>query len=357
MAPRQRSPRERLATGIYRDTTGISVVVVLDGQPHERRHPLGTPLRTLQAARKKLHATLLRIRGTVAAPGTLAGDAPAYLAAVASMPSYRTRALYVRRWVEVFGLQRRDTLTPLQIRTQLQAWAVTPRPPRREGGPPRPPLKPETLRHLLKVLRHLYTVLDGRGAPNPARDVPMPPAPAPELRAIPPLAIAHILRQFRTGSKTRARLAVLATTGMGPSEIMRLEPGHIRLADGVVMAMARRKGQGAAARAIPLTTHARLALRAFVRAKAWGRFSPPAMHHGFRRACERAGYGATDWRPYDLRHTFAAYVAAAGDQYAVQAVLGHTTIATTTRYTLGSVDARVWNAVLGPRGPRRGPTE
>lgn len=336
--PRNRGKRETLAPGIYRDDRGISIVATVGGQQEERRYPLDTPLEELQRHRRTLAAAMRKTR-RAATPGTLAGDADAYLRAVRSMPSYATRATYVDHWVTALGDVKRRALTPVQIRQQLQAWATGPQP--RYGTP----YAPETLRHLLKVLRHWYTVLDGKGARNPARDVPLPAAPKPEPRAIPPLAVAHILRQFRARSQTRARLAVIATTAMTHAELKRLQPAHIQWEAGVVIALARRKGAGAEARSIPMTRHARLALRAFARVKAWGDFSNSSMHARFRAACEAAGYGETDWRPYDLRHTMLTEVARlTRDDRAVQEWAGHTSAAMVRRYTLGSVSTRLAQA-------------
>lgn len=274
-----------------------------------------------------------------ARPGTLPADAPAYLKAVRAMPSYETRATHVGHWVAALGDLDRSAITPVQIRTQLQTWATTDQ--ARYGRP----YAPETLRHLLKVLRHLYSVLDGKGAANPAREVPMPPAPDPEPRAIPAVAVVRILRQFMPGSKTRARLAVIATTAMSHAEVKRLQPAHVRWDEGVVIALARRKGKGAAARTIPMTARSRRALTEFARVKAWGAFSNSAMHSRFRVACERAGYGETGWRPYDLRHTLLTYLAqVTRDDRAVQEWGGHTSAKMVQRYTLGSVSTRLEHA-------------
>ena len=78
-------------------------------------------------------------------PGTLAGDAPTYLAAVASMPSYQTRALYVRRWCDALGPVSRKKLTAIEVRTQLQVWATCHASAAAAGRfLARPPLKVET---------------------------------------------------------------------------------------------------------------------------------------------------------------------------------------------------------------------
>jgi integrase len=348
--------RETRAPGIYRDATGHEVQVCVGGVRQARRFPRTLALADLKAERERMRVALrtAQARAARAAPasGTLAADAPVYLAAVAGMPSIAERTAHIDHWVEHLGDVPRDALTAVQIRTVLQHWLTAPRVGR--GGRALPPYAVETVRHHLKALRHLYTTLDGRGARNPARDVPMPKAPPLAPRRLPIPAVLAILRQFAETSKTRARLEVIVTTGMSHGEVKRLRPEHVQLEAGVVVALGRRKGQGTAARAIPLTRFSRRAFRRFARLEAWGWFSNSSMHSRFRDACERAGYGATDWRPYDLRHTFASEVAqASGDERAVMALLGQTSTATTRRYTLGSVDPRVQAAIASLARKRR----
>lgn len=346
--PRNRGARERVATGIYRDAVGFSIVATVAGTQHERRVAAGTSLSKLLEAREDLRSELRRRakRAGLNAPaaGTLAKAAPTYLASVRQMPSYRTRRWHIELWVETLGKMHRDDITPAMVSAQLHAWLG-------EGR------SPQTCNHLRTALVQLYVRLDGKEARNPARAVPKFRTEAPIARAIPVLDLARVLHHVRQGSKTRARLAVIATTGLAHAELMRLTRADIDLVGGSLLARARRKGAGSQPRRIPLTHHARLALQLFMRRDAWGVFSTASMRSRFRDACEQAGFGHTDWRPYDLRHTFATQVAAAGDERAVQAVLGHTTTTTTRRYTLGSVDDRVARAVLGMdrRGHDRGP--
>jgi site-specific recombinase XerD len=341
--PRNRGARERVATGIYRDARGFSIVAVVGGEHHERRYPLGTGIRTLMDRREDLKAELRREQARTAATspqfGTLKADAPRYLAAVHSMPSYAARAWQIGLWVEALGHRQRDAINPADVSTQLHTWHAA-------GD------APQTCNHLRTALVQLYVRLDGKEARNPARAVPKFRVEAPVARALPVLAVARILRQFRPRSQTRARLAVIATTGISHAEMMRLMPDDIR--PHVLIARARRKGHGTQPRTIPLTKHARLALRAFVRSACWGRFSTASMRSRFLDACERAGYSGRGWRPYDLRHTFATAVAlASGDDRAVQELLGHTDRKTGQRYTLGSVDARVAKAIEALDGANR----
>lgn len=327
-----RSPRTRIERNIYQDASGYELSVMVNGERRPMRMPLGSTRQQLRAALAQLRAGLQRTSARQAT-GTLAADAPRYLAAVRSMPSYQDRQHHIEQWVAVFGDRRRDTLTAADIAAQLHRWRATGK-------------AAQTCNHLRTALSQLYTVLDGPDATNPARQVRKFPTEPPLPRALPMPAVTAILRRLRKDGKTRARLAVIAYTGMGHAELRRLQAEDVRLDEGVVIARARRKGSGAAPRVIPLTRRARAALRLFVRLDAFGPFSRSSMHTAFRRACDNAGYGDTDWRPYDLRHTFGTEVVlASGDERAAQVLLGHSTLGTTARYTLGAAQARAAAAV------------
>lgn len=319
------TPRRTVARGIYADATGYSIQVMVNGERAERRMPLGTSEEALIEARDALRASLATRTHKA---GTLAQDAERYLAAVRAMPSYTSRRRLIELWVAVMGEFKRKDIQPAGIRAALGAFQRT--------------YSPQYCRHLLRSLQHLYTVLDGKGAANPAREVPLPVVPPPLPRSIPVLAVARILHHVKRRTKTRARLAVIATTGMAHAELRKLRPQDIDWAGGTVFIQGRMKGGGTRARRIPLTTHSRLALAVFARRNAWGHFSGSSMHSKFVEACERAGYPKSGWRPYDLRHTLATQLAhLTRDEGAVQAWLGHTNVSTTQRYTMGSVNARL----------------
>jgi len=344
-----------VATGIYRDAHGFSIVAMVNGVQHERRHPHTLTRQQLIAKREELRVELRKNAEDHAAEvpqaGSLAIDAAGYLAAVRSMPSFDSRDRHIGMWVKALGLHQRDAITPAMVSTQLHTWRRT--------------YAAQTCNHLRTALGHLYSLLDGKGARNPARDVAKFPVEQEVARNIPPMDVARILRQFRPHSKTRARLAVIATTGVSHAELKRMRKQDVDLTRRVVVARARRKGQGSAPRTIPLTRHAVRALRLFSRLDAWGDFSNSSMRSRFLDACANAGFvmrsknvpHGLDWRPYDLRHTFAAEVGrASGDERAVQELLGHTSRSTTRRYTLGSVDARVSQAIAALDRPRPGPS-
>lgn len=156
--------------------------------------------------------------------------ATAYLPTVRAMPSYKSRKRQVALWVEALGETRLPDLTHVMIAAQLQRWATEPRSDEDDAEP----YSPQYCVHLRTALAHLWTTLYP-DAENPVARVPRLPTPEPAVRAIPALALARLQRQFRPGSKNRARLAVMATTGRGraghPTDASRApRAAHVRAA-------------------------------------------------------------------------------------------------------------------------------
>lgn len=364
--PRNRGARQRVATGIYRDARGFELQACVGGERKAARLPLNTSRAALQAAMEDLRSGLrtkakkrLRRRG---AKGTLRAVAPQYLAAVKGMASYKSRRRQIELWVDVLGDRKLAMITHLEIAQQLQRWRTEPRDPQHDASPP---YSEQYVIHLRNALSHLFETLDP-DADNPVDKVQRARTPELVPRTIPLAAFMRILRHFPRGSKMRARLALMAATGLGQSEVMRLRPEDVNLATGVLVARARRKGRGSEARAIPLTRHAVRAARLFVCLDAFGTFATSNLRRDFRLAAAGAGYvlrddehpDGLDWRPYDARHLFGSEVGRlARDERAVQQLLGHADIRTTRRYTQASVDPRVAAAVaaLNAGGRKMGP--
>lgn len=362
--PRNRGARTRVATGIYRDAHGFSIVVVVGGTHHERRQPHGTSLQALIRLRADLGADL-RKKATRGAPakGTLEAAARDYLSTVTAMPSYKSRRRQIALWVEVFGRRPLASLTHVLIAAQLQRWRTTPR------APDAAPYSAQYVLHLHTALSHLFSTLYP-DADNPLDRVPRERPPEAEPRAIGVHDVLRVLAHYPRGSKMKARHAVMAATGLGQTELMRVRRDDVQLAcridrtaafHGLVTARARRKGQGAAPRSIPLTRHAWRAWRLFLRVDAFGPFSTSNLRRAFRAAATAAGFvlkdkahpDGLDWRPYDARHTFLTAVAEASrDERAVQSLGGHSDIRMVRRYTQRSVDPRVMAAIGALERPR-----
>jgi integrase len=275
---------------------------------------------------------------------TLRADVRDYLAQVQTMPTLRDRRDDLALWQKVFGPEReRKTITAGEIRTQLETW-------RAEG------YAANTCNHRRTALMHLWSVLDGKAAPNPARDVPRY---ADDSQNAPPRALSataiELLLYFMPASQTKARISLMACTGWPQAQIMKLTPTDITW-NTAVFVRARRKGKGAAGVWLPLLPGAWAALEAFKKIGAWGDFSTSSMRNSLRRAAKNAtgrvmmplalSTELADVTPYQLRHSFGTLIAGiTQDDRAVQTLLQHADIRTTHRYTSATADPRALAAL------------
>ncbi len=323
----------------------------LDGHLYAKRFPRDTPpaiIRRWLTSVEFTHRTRPRT-------GTFAADAKKYLRAVTPMPTYDQRARHIAAWVEAFGPLNRVQITPAMIRTKLAEWRTTPKQVRQRhklGEPERTrtvTLSAASCNKLRTALVHLYTVLDGKAAYNPAREVPKFPEPAPLPLAVTYDVIAKLFEAM-PASKAKARLKVLAYTGIPHAEIMRIQPGDVNLETRLVAVHGRRKGAGTAARIVPLSDEGVQAFDAMATEGAWGAFSQSALRRVLLRACQRVGVPPVT--PYALRHSFGTEIyLRSGDIRATQVLMGHSTPQLTHRYTLGAVDPRVLTAIRAWKKP------
>lgn len=310
--------------------SGVRAQIRIHGTLHRQHFPHGTdPLRI----KAWLLNTELRYRRPDARrTGRFDDDARAYLAAVAAMPTYAQRRQHIEAWIAVFGGIARDKITSDMIRAQLHTWRQT--------------LAAASVNKRRTALMHLYHVLDGRAAPNPVKDVPKFAEPAPAPRAIPYDVIRKVFRGMAP-SRSKARLLVLAYTGIPPEQIGRIAPDDIDVKAGTVAVTGRRKGAGTKGRVVPLTAEGIKAFRMMAREDAWGPFSRTVLRRVFQRACKRAGLpNWQDYTPYMLRHSFGTEMyRRSGDIRATQILLDHSTPQLTHRYTGAAIDPRVAKAI------------
>lgn len=333
----KRGRRELLITGVYQDCYGIGIPI----RGKEHRYPLGTPLDELAKARREL---LDEAGPSPARRGTLAADAPTYLA---TLPADITSGINRRRrksdatrlldhWIEAtvivdgrettLGALPRNAITPLQVKTQLTAWL-------NHGGKDGKPLGEITCNNRRLELSLLYTALNGKEGYNPVRAVPKFGKTYDDPRGFDLAALDAVIELMpnlgrpRKGDKledgtyptvnlAKIRLRVMRECGIPPQTLKRVEPHDIRLAAKELTIRPRRKGKGAKGRVLPLTSAAAKALRAFVDANAFGWFDQRAVNRSFKRAVKR--YRAqwaldhphepcpvpADLHAYDLRHGF-----------------------------------------------------
>lgn len=265
-------------------------------------------------------------------PRTLAEDVETYLEAIKAMPTYDWREKDLQQWIEAFGRDRkRASITSADIRAVLHRWRLT--------GKDGKPLSESSCNHRRTALMHLWHVLDGKAAPNPVRDVPRFREPDPQPRGVPFDQLQRVIAKM-PDSKTKARVLVMATTGLPHATLMRLTLDAFDPKARTLIVPRRRKGAGTKARILPLSDDAVAAFKELTRWDAWGPFSRDSLKRSLQRACKAAGVPLM--RGYDLRHSFGteAYKRS-GDIRAVQALLDHSDAKLTERYTLAAVDGRM----------------
>jgi integrase len=283
--------------------------------------------------------------GSVAAPAsgtTFAQDVAAYLQQVQTMPTFRWRKDDLDRWIAALGGQRpRASITASVIRTQLEQW-------RADG------YAASTVNHRRTALMHLWSVLDGRSAQNPARDVPRYPEDPRPPGGLSPAAVRAVFAAM-PASQTKARLQLMAWTGWPQAQIARLEPADI-VWNRAVFIRGRKKGKGVPGAWLPLLPQAWTALRLFKRLGCWGPFSTSSMRTSFRLAAQHVAEDKMtskairaelqDVTPYQLRHSFGTLLAGiTQDDRAVKTLMLHADIRQTHRYTSATVDGRAADAV------------
>ena len=292
--------------------------------------PPGTSLLLIREWRDTQRATAQVIPRRKPASGFKA-DAETYLRAVKGMASYQDRARDIQAWVAVFGQTPRRQITAAAIQAQLAMWD----------------LSASSLNHRRTALMHLWRVLDGKTAANPVRDVPKRREPEATARGL-SYAVIEAIFAAMPDSATKARLKVIAYTGIPHASLGRISRLDVSLEARTVYVPGREKGKGTRGRRLPLTDQGVEAFKALIRWDAFGKFSHSSMYKSFKLARDRVGVDGClkQVSPYWLRHSFASHVyAVTGDIRATQVLLGHSTQALTNRYTLAAVDARLVEAI------------
>lgn len=282
----------------------------------EKRFPPETSLRTMQAWRDEVRVSL---RSTIAQPlptGSLASDIARYLQLVSAMPTREERERHLQLWATALGAQTpRAHITVEDIRRVLHQWRST--------------HAAATCNKRRTALMHLYTVLDGKDARNPVRAVP-------KFRTDDPLPRGRNFAEIRQrldampDSKTKARLLVMLWTGMRPVELRRAKPEDVDWKHRFVIV---RTAKGGRTRTVGLTAKAITAWKLFDDLDAWGAFTMAPMNRILKRACAMA-----DVTVYDLRHSYGTALARQRVRLdVIAALMGHSSLELTKRYTLAAV--------------------
>ena len=142
----RKGKRKTVARGIYLDSGGFSVRVVVGGHRYETRMPLDSTLAELQRARAGLVAT-----GHTQTPRearhTLRADAVVYLRMVQHLASRRDLAGHLNAWIAALGDTPRHRITPRAVLEIRHRWL--------KAGK-----AAKTCNHRLDTLRNLYRRLD-----------------------------------------------------------------------------------------------------------------------------------------------------------------------------------------------------
>lgn len=324
-----RGQRTRIATNIFRDTSGISAIVRARGhKPKELRFQHGT---SIKAIRKEMDGWASRLQTDKQKPGrgTLAADAETYERLKRHLASWMERRSEVRAWVKALGDKRRSQITAADVLETRVAWL-------RAG------VAPKTINNRVDTLRNLYRTLDGRKVESPCdeiEDLPVHRTPIQRVSVETILAVdAKLQEHERKGwlrdAKTRARYRVMVSTGRRPSEIARTQPDDVDLSNRIWVP---RDGKGGYTPGLYLNDDQWLAWFLFAEAKAWGRFNESA----FVRTLRKAGW-PEGVRPYQARHTLGITLSEAGiDLDDVGAALGHKRRETTRKHYVPVLGSRM----------------
>jgi integrase len=186
---------------------------------------------------------------------------------------------------------------------------------------------------------HVWSVLDGKGASNPVRDVSKFRVEEPVPRGRDPHAIDAALKLTQP-SRMRACCRVLLWTGMRPSELQRAQPEDLDVAHKTIVV---RTAKGGRVRVVPLTPQALTAWKEFDQQDGWQRVPQAAPMNRWLKAKT----GIADLRVYDLRHSYGTALARRQTRLdVIGALMGHSTLELTRRYTLAAVTPDALTATM-----------
>lgn len=285
--------RRTITRGVYQDSGGFEVRVVVGGRPYSARMPKDSTIEELKGKRAELESH----GHTITPPaerGTLLADAKRYLKLIQHLESWRDRRAHLDAWLELYPSIYRHRLTAQHVLQARVHWLSL-----------KKPLSPKTINHRVNTLRNLYRTLDGKHAKTPCDEIDPLHVPKTPIERIPNDLILKIDQRLQEmeanrrgppwNAKTRARFRVFVSTGKRPCEIMRAKPGDVNLEQRVWVP---RDAKGGFCPGVYLNDDQIAAWRLFIEADAWGSYSTGA----FARTLRSAGW-PEGVRPYQARHT------------------------------------------------------
>lgn len=347
--------------GIYRDGTGVRVVAKVNGRQYEKRAPDGDVNRLVQ--NRAVWIAELRARGS-SAKGSLSAAVGQHLSTLPANSTRRNNAEWNlepwkgRKLKDLQLIQEKNRIEPIpdtlgdlplkKITTVLISGILAKW--RAEG------YAASTINHRRQELSNLFVTVNGRSGANPVRDTARIPEVYDEPRGFPQVIVRLILKQMPLGPHKR-RLRVLATTGLPPAQIVRLQRHDFDAKAGTLFVRPRRKGAGVKGKTLPLTARAITALRDYFATPIKG-WSQVRTREVFKAAVDAARATWNKCRPdepwpaprdlvvYDLRHAFLTYAYKTTRDLAAVAELGlHADMKTTKRYAEAAVTETARKAI------------
>lgn len=323
--------RTLIAKGIYRDKSGVAIVVSVHGTPREfRRTEQQESYKTwdkpaLIIERKRIDAREhVKATHKAEAAASLQADVDAYLQTLSGRTREDAEDL-LDHWLINFRDRSRHTLTAMELRQHAATWTCA----------------ASTFNHRRQALISLYRALDGKHARNPARDIPKRKEVLGAPKALTYDVIRHALQQLPAGPE-KAFLTLMAFTGLPHRHLNDLrEPDwqgkRLRVTP-------RRKGAGTEGRWLPLSPEALQALKQIKQHGWWGQLDRYKLYHRW----EQVGPEGTN--PYSLRHSWITelYRRSNGDVLALQQLALHARLEQTQRYAAAALDDRM-RALVVPR--------
>ncbi len=376
-----------LPTGITRTASGYRAFVWVSwpGYPKGRvrskrftRTPTYEPtLKEMKAWREDRRVEARRKKGDDPIPvgeGFLA-DAEIYLEAVQAMVGIKDRRRHIREWAALFGERPRAEVQPHEIRAQRDQWLtvgpkcvlVKPKGEKARWEERAIPLSASSINQRLRALENLYTVLDGRHAYNPVREVDEVEQPDPRpmgqtfalayeiLAHMPDVTTPKKNGAVENGSLSRVRYEAMLVTGFPAKQLGMLLPEHVNWDVPSVLPPKRLKGRRSRrARARrhlkprQLMPAAVPVLRRFFAMQANRKFSSTSLARSVKRAIRTANKARArlnlppipeTLRIYDLtRHTFGTEVFRLTKNLTlVKDLMGHATVEQSERYAMAAI--------------------
>jgi integrase len=233
--------------------------------------------------------------------------------------------------IEYFGKQRRDEIAPFQIerfkheRRAGLTWRGTQR-------------TPASVNRELEVLSRIYSIAidNGMNIQNPCRKVRLLRMDNQRNRYLSEDEETRLMAIFEGRRAHLRSIVILALhTGMRRGEILSLRWNQIDFERSLILVQRTKTGRD---RIIPMNSTVRETLAA-IRQQAEGNqvFPINDVKRSFAYACVKAKIA--DFRFHDLRHTAATRLADRGaDAFQIAAILGHSSIQMTARYTHATSD-------------------